>query len=1630
MSYTGYDDFLLINNEINIDNLVVLFEKKDILTDVNYSDNIEPYIDNLLSKDSLSITINNKLKEKIIYYNDNFDININYGKQLIDIDFSFYASENMKKYMFFYDFMSEYYRNLANLKKIKYSIDNKSLYSNDFEMKVRYIIKKRIDNRDYIINVNSDNIDLDYYIVKFKLDSDSDITNLDKLSQPNGKYKNLTIDTNYMNSFKTLFDTVLRKKYFMIDEEKTDYYSLLARSYEYKFQKNKLNYYIAKTIYFYFLSNYKTKVEEINNILLIDFPFIFENFNNIINEDTNESFLKVIKNTKLKQFAYDKKIKKNIDEKAKQIAKLIKGKEEMISNLKKNKDKYTVQELDAKIKSYEKDYEFKINKINDEREKLLKNRYVNREEVRVNEAIEYKQNLQNINEKIENNKNKIGKINKQINSDRNYINIMSLIIYISVFILICLFVIITLYSVIGTSNINISLPITFIVISFILYVIIYNYIESKTDIYTKTYKKPNILNKIYYTFGLDSIENFEDDSGTATDLKLSMTQQQIDNLDPIVKELVTNINDGENIIREVLKTDITSKIDRDPSRKVLITIPTNSQNNYAIDLYKENIISTDTIEEIHDLTVQEITHFNINLPDWNISLPRNTDKLELSIPIIKTLYSEIKSIAFVNNNNDIHTVYTLKIPKGIERFEVTALVIGGGSFGGHIAPKEEFDKSDNPTVQNMGEGGAGGAVIAQKIILMQGEYEIGVGRGGSWLDQDYLAKAIENGQATSSYIKNKSTNEYIILAQGAEYINYGNQEQYNLQLSGGTKGLQTEIIDNSNISPININQNIALSVDNIANKDNTISSGGRGGLVLPKEGEVGYTLITKYGTNKNTFYLSGNSYENTASSNYSISGNNGVKTNNIGGNNDYNFQKYINGGYVAGGGGAASFCNNLELDDDDNYSQNFHKIGEYYYTCISNDATTFGVGGLGGGGDGSGIDYGKHALLSTGAGGGGGKFRGGNGGSGLVLLKFDHNLLKQKMDDLINLEIERLTKSVYDIKTINTGIVIKKERANLLELANEINRERQEITDKYNELGVKLDTIDEQDEIIDEYNTLISDVEKQQLVLAEKINKYEEEFAKYDKELLDKGAEAELNEKQIKEIQTNIQLQKEQLEKLKERIKESKQRKADKQIIVDREKAKYIAKLAIKLEAEACKKALIVAQIAKRRQLLDLQKLEKSIYDKMVKDAEDAQRKAEEEAAEAERLRDIALEDQRIAEENYKASKDEYAELLASTKLEEKEKGYLLSLKLAIDFRIAGINIKENSKLYDNLSESEKKDLERTLEYEKQKRDNFVNDIITELTSSLNDIKNGKGVMSTRFNVNRISSGNLKLREHVETPEEKANREKDEILRNYEQTAFVNEETFANFTVTEHFNTSYGITTNIFRKSSESYIPPNNITVIDIEIFAHPQLLKPYALDILKEITKQLKDLNSPIRNSRYLRYTRAYKSSFNENLSSIYSHTNKKWIEVEKESNLLSDATILENNNSLINNIDDNFKKIKELNIDNETYYDNVNPLVKKEYRKYNNYENNSNIYLKMVENSTNVKLYDIRLKETIANYIITLCLLLSIYILIAKFYNYVFILIIFIIVILILTFIFFTNIYEIVNTKSDKNYWSKSKL
>ena len=1631
MSYIGYDDFLLINNElkkeIDIDNLSILFSKDDILAELNYNENFIRYIDNLLSKNSLDITINNQLKDKIIKYTDNFNTEKKINNQFIDIELSYYATENMKKYMFVYDFISEYYRNLAEIIKSKYSIDNKSLYSYEFEIKVRYIIKKDINNNDYIINIyNYDKTN--YYIVKFKLESDTDIVNIDELSQPNGKITNLNVDEKWYESFKSLFDMLIMKKNLFINLDKIDYYSLLSKSYLFKSQKILLNYYIAKSIYFYFLLKYKTKVEEINNIILIDFPAVFNNFNNIINEENNDSFIKVIKNTKQKQFKYDKQVKKDIDHKAKQIALLLIKKKETIENLKKNKNNYNVEELKIETDKIDVNFDSNIDQLNIERKELLDKRYINREDARVDEAKEYKINLNEINTVVEQNKDKIDKINKVINNDRKYLNIISIIIYISSFLLIILFVTLSLSSVIGISNINISLPITYIILSIILYIIIYNIIDNNKNIYTKTYKKSNILNKIYNSLGLELFETFVDGNQF-----YGMTQDRIDNLDPIVRDIVTSLTTGENINDDNLNADIEEKIEKDISRKMLITLPGELPNKFAIDMDKRTIIDINSNNMKHDLTAMTANgisknYSNISLLGWNnYNEPRNNGIPEISFPIIKHLHGNMNSIALVNNNEE-HTIYTLKVPKGIAQFDVTVLVVGGGSFGGNIAPKEAFENNnDIQSVQNMGEGGAGGAVIVQKISLIEGEYEIGVGRGGSWLGGDYLANAIENGQATSSYIKNKQTNKYIVLAQGAEYIDYGGKTEYNMQLSGGNKEHENSgIIYDSSKNTVDIKKNISFSANDIVN-NNTKGSGGRGGLVLPDSQQVGYNLITQFGDNKDTFYLSGAAYESTSLPTFTTTGdigvNIGVNINNI---PDYNFHSYINDGHIAGGGGAASFCIGNLINTDT--SKKFFKLGDLYYTCISNDTESYGKG-MGGGGDGSGIDYGKHALQNTGGGGGGGKFRGGDGGSGLVLIKYNHATVTLKLNDLISLESLRLKNIIYDIKVLNTNFVLKTERLKILELSNAINDGNQEIRKKYEDLGVKIDLISIADAHKVSMEELISEAEIDKNELIRKIEQYEIEINKYNDDIYIKSAQTELSESELRKIKTNIILQQEQLIALNTTITNQENIRNNRELVLDEERLKYIQKIAIKLEAEACIKLFLLAEAEKRRDLVDGQILEAALRKEATDKADEDVRLAQQSAATAEFNRDEALNDQKIIEDSYNKNKDIYLKLLASTELTEKEKGYFLSLKLAIDYRIAGISIKddENSKLYENMNDDDKRELKRSLNKDKQNREKFVNDIITELTLSLSEINNG--VMSSRFSINRISSGNLKLRENVESDEERAEREKNEFLKNYESSAFINEETFANFNVTEHFIENEDQGTNVFRKSSESYIPPDNITVIDIEIFAHPQLLNPRALDILTEIIKQIKDLDSNIRNSRYLRYTRSYKTSYNENPTTIISHTDKKWIEVEKESSLLSNSSILINNIDLIDSIFDNFNTIDKLNIDTETYYDNVNPLVKKEYKKYSNNENNSKIYLKMVENSNNLKLYDIRLKETILNYIITLCLLISIYVLLSKFYNNIFILIIFTIIILIFTLIFLISIYEIVNTKSDKNYWS-SKL
>lgn len=349
MSYSTSEDFSEIN-KISIYTLEnKLFKKKNILlhnnNDHDILDIIDIYIYNLLNKSILDITINNDLENKIIYYkkdkNNNYNYKINHNKlyinDIIDIDLSYYVSENMKKYMFIYDFMSEYYLNLAKIKKDKYGIDNTTFYEYDFEVKVKYIIKKNFDGTNIITNIYNDN-DQAYYTVKFKFlkptIQQTDDDNL--LIQPEPEIKDISllnsVKTIYLDSFIELF-SLIKKDYLNIDTN-YGYYNLIGKSHEYNFNRLLLNYYIIKIIYFYFIKKYKTKVQEPNDIITKKYPIIFSNFNKII---TN--LQEIITNSDEYKYLYDDDNNEYITEESDKIKKAKKYKNKlkiMSDNITKN----------------------------------------------------------------------------------------------------------------------------------------------------------------------------------------------------------------------------------------------------------------------------------------------------------------------------------------------------------------------------------------------------------------------------------------------------------------------------------------------------------------------------------------------------------------------------------------------------------------------------------------------------------------------------------------------------------------------------------------------------------------------------------------------------------------------------------------------------------------------------------------------------------------------------------------------------------------------------------------------------------------------------------------------------------------------------------------------------------------------------------------------------------------------------------------------------------------------------------------------------------------------------------------------------------------------------------------------
>ena len=290
--------------------------------------NIDQFLDikwqkeaiNFNTKNILINTIINKLVvtetyfENIrnnIYYYDNNNNKDNKIENIKDIDLSRFANHNIHEFMFYFDFLSEYYRNLSEIKKDKFALKGE-IYNNIFKIKVRFILAKElpfsqqdINNKNSILytTVTRKNDDFitenkDYLNFKFKFKFNNEY-------KPDRKLLNLTSE-NLTNLSNNLFefirmdvpgnrDTIQHANYeknikYLINklqftndlsiEKEEDYYHLVAKSYKYKFYKLLLNYYVFITYHVYTENEIQTgefKMFELTNIIK-DFEKVFENY--------------------------------------------------------------------------------------------------------------------------------------------------------------------------------------------------------------------------------------------------------------------------------------------------------------------------------------------------------------------------------------------------------------------------------------------------------------------------------------------------------------------------------------------------------------------------------------------------------------------------------------------------------------------------------------------------------------------------------------------------------------------------------------------------------------------------------------------------------------------------------------------------------------------------------------------------------------------------------------------------------------------------------------------------------------------------------------------------------------------------------------------------------------------------------------------------------------------------------------------------------------------------------------------------------------------------------------------------------------------------------------------------------
>lgn len=1666
--------------------------------------------------------------------------------------------------------------------------------------------KLNIDNLEKLNKLNEDNI---LELTEYFYDNDNNILEdvpnftLYKYSDEDNTESIAKIKSHITNFL------VMNLKYQEEDIKDKSQYNIIALQYRSFYLKILINIYILYSIFNYFDKSHNSQIvyesrivksntikEEINNIIKYQLKIIIDNFYKLVDDDNKYSIKAILDKNKEIRYQKIQKREKEIRELEKEIIK----KQKQLDNYKRNSNDLAYygewkknagsgnNELkgNEKIKGYfeiiirssqgPEDQIYKIDearynmykddnnhiylhnyiKIDDDRyypiksnneykieielaelrkikDDLEKSSYIKEESKQILDAKKYKSELTDINNFIEKEKKKNEKSKKVLDYNKSYLNKVDIALYFIIFIfIVIIFLFVFDYAV---SDITISVPIILFSIIILTFLFL-SFIQNKNNPKKKNYNFLDILfkNKIIEDFFNleDSFANRQEECNSDERIykltRLSRYHKLIKHHcglfsqeynGGIINELM--VADEISKIISYLKTDENNrlhiKFENDDIYSVYPQInkyneqsPDINFKNFTISIFNEdNDISTNIVDDIDEFYRQasKIEKYK------DISDGKIYDETSDNINIVHDDGRNYYLIFIHNNNNssDNSTEYTLHLPVKIEDAKIIA--IGGGGHGYNYS---------QPVKDSAGGGGAGAPICSITTDLSEGDYTITVSRGNKQGSVNTNLKSL---------IKHNDTDSIIISAPNAKNDEDGRKQDWKVEEQH-----------------YDIESGITV---------NNGGSGGTAGKMRPSSLTIGDVYFKSDNGDITTMSSQDTGLQNPIIDNIdNASGENGKEINGFS----------ALGSFSAGGGATRNWVLDNRRDIETYSSNTYLKLETGGFSAGQTEARYYDKGNLVNGrggepnengnflGDNASDSYGNPGKPHTGSGGGGTSsdtVEGGDGGSGIVIIKFSKTEFNDAIDAELNLlSLNVLRESLDSSATILNRIGEYRDDQVENNLRGQIAALEEEIETLYTEnlskdiLDRLLDSLESKknqligeegsDEAVYQYHywktTILSELtgyKKIELseelsadyreLLTAAIQKFKEIYddsldkniiiiPENSKDIIITGINVfnqSLEEKDDKQkiyfdfsdtdnyedpvqvyyrpmmtgmrnivdglmtkittLETAIENKNDDIgglrttlldltteyrsalelksrnqlssaEKLQE-ISDKRGERASALLAFEDLKAEYHRKVKQFIEYESCRKALETALYNDDDGLQAKLTNSKEENARIIREhtatveAEKARKRLE--LRKLSNLRDLAISKVGEYETKYKDALAEYRET------SEQYGVSYINLKLAIDYKLAGFDLEDTD---------QSEDISKIVLNEREKRRKFVNRILSDLikgTEELNNIQNNKKITRSRFEILRIYPD--------DTPDQ-----------NTETT--YEPETFANFQVTEHFyevncnqydneencpedtcqwypeyqlcgnkGTATGTTTLDQYESANRYQLQNEYTIVSIKINPHQETLlstqqiTPTSDDIVDKIVTNAGILTSKLRSeTRYLRYiiaTQVYND--NGELGNWERKPSASVITIDDESAEANKDTL----ESIITNIDYIIEQKEEEIQDVDSYYDDVHKYVKKEYDDYKDKEGKILLNSRMYDDKKNIDYLDIRIKELLHQYILSVSLILCLSMILNKFIYRSIIIILLIITIVLVSVYYISGIIIIMRTKAKNSYWKKPK-